>query len=197
MSCEVDLKAYVVGELNERERSVVEDHARGCQSCHEELDRLNFTRSALASLEDEEIPRRIAFVSDRVFEPRWWQTMWRSGPAMGSASAALLAAAILAHGFARPAVDAARTVDVAKVDVAKIERRVENQVSARIDAAVAEAVNDAQARQSAEFAKVLNATEHRFEAQRQADMASFLEADEYRQKQMARLEVASNQGPAQ
>ena len=79
----------------------MEDHVRGCQSCREELDRLNLTRSALASLEDEEIPRRIAFVSDRVFEPRWWQTMWHSGPVMGFASAAVLAAAILVHGFER------------------------------------------------------------------------------------------------
>ncbi len=143
------LKAYVVGEVTRQERAgVVEDHVRGCQSCREELDRLNLTRAALASLEDEEIPRRIAFVSDRVFEPRWWQTMWRSGPAMGFASAALLAAAILVHGFARPAA----------VDTAQIEKQIESQVNARVQAAV----NEAQAKQSAEFAKVLNATETSF-----------------------------------
>ena len=198
MSCSIDLKAYAVDELSKNERSVVEDHVRGCQSCREELNRLNFTRSALASLEDEEIPRRIAFVSDRVFEPRWWQTMWRSGPAMGFASAALLAAAILAHavlahGFAQPVAPALG----ASADAAKIEQRVEARVNSRLDAAVAKAVSEAQAKQSAEFTQVLNATEHRFEAQREADMASFLQADEYRQKQMARLEVASNQGPAQ
>src|SRR5580693_5680799 len=99
MSCLIDLKAYAVDEVTRQERGVVDDHVRGCQSCREELDRLTLTRSALASLEDEEVPRRIAFVSDQVFEPRWWQTMWRSGPAMGFASAALLAAAILVHGF--------------------------------------------------------------------------------------------------
>ncbi len=121
MNCEIDLKAYVVGEVTRQERGVVEDHVRGCQSCREELDRLNLTRSALASLEDEEIPRRIAFVSDRVFEPRWWQTMWRSGPVMGFASAALLAAAILVVGFARPV----SAHDAASVDSAQIERRVE------------------------------------------------------------------------
>jgi anti-sigma factor RsiW len=181
-SCSVvDLKAYVVGELDRREGMAVEDHIRACQSCHDELDRLNLMRSALASLEDEEIPRRIAFVSDRVFEPRWWQTMWRSGPAMGFASAALLAAAILAHGFARPVVPV--------VDAAQIEKQVESHLSARVQAAVSQA----QATQAAEFTKVLSATEHRFEVQRQADMASFLQADEYRQKQIARLEVASNQ----
>jgi anti-sigma factor RsiW len=198
MSCSIDLKAYAVDELPKSERGVVEDHVRGCQSCREELDRLNFTRSALASLEDEEIPRRISFVSDRVFEPRWWQTMWRSGPTMGFASAALLAAAILAHavlanGFARPAAPGLG----ASADATKIEQRVEAQVNERMKAAVAKAVAEAQVKQSAEFANVLNATEHRFEAQRQADMASFLQADEYRQKQIARLEVASNQGSAQ
>jgi anti-sigma factor RsiW len=184
MSCSVvDLKAYVVGEITRHERSAVEDHVRGCQSCREELDRLNLTRSALASVEDEEIPRRIAFVSDQVFEPRWWQTIWHSGPVMGFASAALLAVAILVNGFARPAF----------VDAAQIERRVESRLNARLEAAVSEA----QAKQAAEFAKVLNATENRFEAQRQADLATVQQAADYYRKQIARFEVASNEGPGQ
>src|SRR5579863_3252987 len=182
MSCSSDdLKAYVVGEMTRQERGMLDDHVRGCQGCREELDRLRLTQAALVSLEDEEIPRRIAFVSDRVFEPRWWQTMWRSGPVMGFASSALLAAAILVHGFeARPVV----------VDAAQIEKQVESKLNERVQAAVSQA----QAKQSAEFAQVLSAAEHRFETQRQADFASFLQADEYRQKQLARLEVASNEG---
>jgi anti-sigma factor RsiW len=179
MSCSVDLKAYAVDELARNERGVVEDHVRACQSCREELDRLKLTRSALASLEDEEIPRRIAFVSDRVFEPRWWQTMWRSGPVMGLASAALLAAAILVVGFARPAA----------VDAAQIEKQVESRVSARVQAAV----NEAQTKQSAEFTKMLNATETRYETQRKSDLATVQQAAEYYEKQMARFEVASNE----
>jgi len=198
MSCDVDLKAYVVGAATREERNAAEDHVRGCQSCRDELDRLNLTTSALLSLEDEEIPRRIAFVSDRVFEPRWWQTMWQSGPVMGFASAALLAAAILAHavlanGFARPAAPAMG----ASLDAAKIEQRVEAQVSSRLDAAVAKAVNQAQAKQSAEFAKALNATETRYKLQRQSDLATVQQAAEYYEKQMGRFVVASNQGPAQ
>jgi anti-sigma factor RsiW len=180
MSCDIDLKAYVVGEVTRHERSVVEEHARGCQSCREELDRLNLTRSALASLEDEEIPRRIAFVSDRVFEPRWWQTMWRSGPTMGFASAALLAAAILVHGFARPVTPPAAS----PVDQAQIERSV--------DVAVAKAVDEAQGKQAAEFAKVLDATETRFKLQRQSDLATVQEAANYYRGLLARFEVASN-----
>jgi anti-sigma factor RsiW len=195
MSCLIDdLKAYVVGEMTRRERSAVEDHVRVCPNCNDELDRLNFTHSALASLEDEEIPRRIAFVSDRVFEPRWWQTIWRSGPAMGFASAALLAGAILVHGFERPLAPLAVTPSV---DAAQIERRVESQVTARMDAAVTKAVSEAQAKQSAEFAKLLNATEIRYKLQRQSDLATVQQAAEYYEKQMGRFVVASNQGPAQ
>ena len=67
---------------------------------------------------------------------------------------------------------------------AQIERRVEARVAVKLDAAVSQA----EAKQSAEFAKVLSATER----QRQADLATFQQAAEYYQKQMARFEVASN-----
>jgi anti-sigma factor RsiW len=183
MSCSIDLKAYVVGELAQREKSAVEDHARTCESCREELERLNLTHAALATLEDEEPPRRIAFVSDRVFEPRWWQTMWHSGPAMGFASAALLAGAILMHGFSRPAA-----APIIVTDTAQVQRQ--------IDTAVTKAVNDAEARQSAEFTKVLNATKSQFEVQRQSDLATVQQAADYYRKQMAQFLVASNEGPA-
>jgi anti-sigma factor RsiW len=183
-SSNVDLKAYVVGEVSRQERSAVEDHVRGCQGCREELDRLNLTRSALAMLEDEEIPRRIAFVSDRVFEPRWWQTMWQSGPVMGFASAVLLAGAILVHGFTTPAVPPVVVTDTA-------------QIQQRIDAAVSKAVNASEAKQAAKFASVLQTTEARFEHQRQEDLATVQQAADYYQRQIGRLEMASNQGAGQ
>jgi anti-sigma factor RsiW len=186
-SSNVDLKAYVLGEAAAAERGAVEDHLRVCESCREELDRLKLTQAALASLPDEEIPQRIAFVSDRVFEPRWWQTMWRSGPVMGFASAVVLAAAILAHGFG-PA---------GAIDAAQIEKRVDAQVNARVAAAVTAAVGAAQAKQSAEFAKELQATEAKFERQRQDDLADVEQYSAYLKQQMARFEVASNGGYGQ
>jgi hypothetical protein len=70
------------------------------------------------------------------------------------------------------------------VDAAQIEKQVESQLTVRVQAAVSQA----QAKQSAEFAKIVSATER----QRQADLATFQQASEYYQKQMARLEVASN-----
>lgn len=181
MSCSsVDLKAYLLGE----EAGGVEDHLRSCETCNEELERLRATHTAMLALKEEEIPQRIAFVSDKVFEPRWWQTIWRSGPAMGFASAALLAGAILVHGFTRPAP----VVTQAAVNTAEIER----QVNARMAAVVAKAVSDAESRQSQEFAKRLDVAEKRFEEKRQADMATLQQVTRYYEQQTSRLMVAVN-----
>jgi len=187
-----DLKAYFLGELSSRDKAPVEDHVRACQSCREELDRLKLTQTALLALEEEEVPRRISFVSDKVFEPRWYQAIWRSGPALGFASAVILAAAILVHGFtvqgsARPA--AATT---AALDTAQIEQRIEREVGARLNTVVQKAVSDAEAKQAAEFTKVLDASEARFETRRKADLATIQQAAEYYEKQMNRWLVASN-----
>jgi hypothetical protein len=191
-----DLKAYFLGELASRDKTALEDHVRACGSCSEELERLKLTQTALLALEEEEVPRRISFVSDKVFEPRWYETIWRSGPAMGFASAVILAGAILVHGFTvqgvgRPAAGAATPVDTAQ-----IEQRIEREVNARLDAVVAKSVSDAQARQASEFAKVLDATEKRFESRRQADLATVQQAAKYYEQKMSRWEIALNDARA-
>jgi anti-sigma factor RsiW len=190
MNCSSEvLKEYFLGELSARDKAPVEDHVRACQTCREELDRLKLTQTALLALEEEEVPQRIAFVSDKVFEPRWYETIWRSGPAMGFASAVILAAAILVHGYARPAGAAPVT---ATLDTAQIEQSIEREVGARLDGVVQKAVSDAQAKQAAEFAKVLDDSETRFETRRKADLATIQQAAEYYEKQMNRWLVASN-----
>ncbi len=189
MNCSsVDLKAYFLGEAAPAEKGSVEDHVRACESCREELDRLKLTETALRSIEEEEIPQRIAFVSDKVFEPRWYQTIWRSGPAMGFASAVLLTAAILVHGFsvngvARPA---------ATVDTAQIEQRIEREVNSRLDAAVTKAVADTQAKQTQQMAAMLDAAEKRFESKRKDDLAVAQQAARYYDQQLGRLMTAAN-----
>lgn len=194
MNCSsVDLKAYFLDEASRAEKASVEDHLRGCQACREELDRLKLTGTALRSLEEEEVPQRIAFVSDRVFEPRWYETIWRSGPAMGFASAVLLAAAILVHAYARPAVSPATAPTV---DTAQIEQRIERQVSARLDSAVAQAVTAAQARQARQTAALLDAAEKRFESRRREDLLVAKDAQRYYQMEMSRLVVAANKEAA-
>jgi anti-sigma factor RsiW len=190
MSCStVDVKAYFLGELAVSEKASLEGHVRACQSCREELERLNLTQAALLSLEEEEVPQRIAFVSDKVFEPRWWQTMWRSGPTMGFASALMLAAAILVHAYSRPVVQPATGPTV---DTAQIEQRIQREVGARVDAAVAKAVSQTEARQTEQIAKVLDAAEKRIQSQRRSDMALVQQAARFYEQQTARLMVAVN-----
>ena len=185
MSCSsVDLKAYFLGELPPAERAPVEKHLGVCAGCREELERLDSTRSALASLGDEEPPQRIAFVSDKVFEPRWWQSIWRSGPAMGFASAAMLAAAIFVHAYARPAS--------APVDTAQMEQRIEQQVDARVGAAVTKAVASAEERQDQRIQQAVATAEQRFDAQYQRALADARQMADYYRDQNAKFEVASN-----
>jgi anti-sigma factor RsiW len=115
MSCSnFDWKGYLLGEIPEGERRQARDHAASCAACAAELERLRLTHAAMLTLGDEEMPRRIAFVSDKVFEPGRWRRFWSSGPRLGFASAAMLSAAILAHALigqpaaAPPPPDAAR-----------------------------------------------------------------------------------------
>jgi anti-sigma factor RsiW len=198
MTCSsIDLKAYVLGELPESEKGLVAGHVRECASCGEEMERLSLTHLALVSLRDEEVPRRIAFVSDKVFEPRWWQRVWRSGPAMGFASAALLACAILAHGLLRPAPWAGPSVTV---DTAAVERRVAAEVNERINArvnamvseAVAKAVFDTNLRQQRRTAELLAGVEKKYDLQRKADLLAFEANLEIVSKQQARTFMASS-----
>ncbi len=100
MSCtNFDWKAYALGELDPAGRDQAEAHANSCANCREELAGLRLTLDALSTLREEEVPRRIAFVSDKVFEPRWWQKIWNPSFAAGC----VIAVAILVHAFMQPA----------------------------------------------------------------------------------------------
>jgi len=193
MTCSsVDLKAYMLGELPENEKGLVAAHVRECASCSEEIERLNLTHLALVSLRDEEVPRRIAFVSDKVFEPRWWQRVWHSGPVMGFASAAVLACAILAHGMMRPVQV---VTPVASVNTVAMEQKVAAQVNDRVNAivaqAVAKAVFDNENRQQRQTAALLADAEKRFDMERKADRLAVAANLEIFRKETARMYMAS------
>jgi anti-sigma factor RsiW len=128
MDSRPDWKAYALGEMDAGARQTAEAHAASCGACREELASMRFTLDAMSALREEEIPKRIAFVSDKVFEPKWWQAFLN--PTF--AAACLLAMAILVHAFmVRPA-------------------NAEMQ-QAKIDAAVAKAMAAQQAEMMAAF----------------------------------------------
>jgi len=135
MSCEsYDWKAYALGELDRSARREAEAHADACPACREELAALRLTLDAMSTLRDEEIPRRIAFVSDQIFEPRWYNRAFRSLWTPNFAAACVVAGAILVHAFARPAAPDPVAVN-AQIDarIARVVAVVEEQHAEQVD----------------------------------------------------------------
>lgn len=154
MSCPpFDLKDYFFGELNAAERAETDAHLTGCATCREELRALSATKAALMALPEEEPPRRIAFVSDKVFEPRWWQRLWTSGPQLGFAGAAMLSVAIVLHAFVPERAAPPQPAPQPAVSQAAIDE----EVSRRVKAEVAQAVADIEARQAQRTVEMVNA----------------------------------------
>jgi hypothetical protein len=73
-----------------------------------------------------------------------------------------------------------------------MEQRIERDVNARLDGAVAKAVSETMAREDQKISMVLNAAEKRYEFQRQSDLAAAQQSIAYYQQKMNRWLVASN-----
>jgi anti-sigma factor RsiW len=177
MTCSpFDLNDYFFEELSGPELRQVEAHVKTCQLCAEELDRLRIIGAALRSVPDEEIPQRIAFVSDKIFEPSPWRrrlaAFWNSGARLGFAGAAMLSASLLALAF-RPApapVTIVRTVSgpapaslaqtsaVTAVSQTEIQQRIQAAVDKAVDAKTA-----AMAQQLREAQRTLQVVSDRYE----------------------------------
>ena len=171
MDCgQLDLKAFSLGEATAAERKSVESHVKSCEGCREELSRLELMFASLGALREEEVPKRIAFVSDKVFEPTWWQRIWNSGPQLGFASAGMLAAALVFHGVAlrsraTPVLQQGASSAPPEQQRPQQQPQVsEEQIQKRIDQAVALA----EERQLKRTTDVLQGAEKRSEMDRQA-----------------------------
>ena len=191
MSCSpFDLRDYFLKELPDSERRQVEAHVRNCQPCLEELDRLRLTEAALFALREEEIPRRIGFVSDQVFEPspwrRWWAGLWGSTARLAFAAAAMLSVAILVSAL-RPVEQIAVRPGPPQI----VKAVSETEIQSRIDTAVAQAVAQVDARQT-EKTKQLVAD---LESTRRRLLVAAEEWD-YSQRRVNAIRIsASNYGP--
>jgi hypothetical protein len=149
MSCSpFDLRDYFLKELPESEQRQVEAHVRNCQPCLEELDRLRLTEATLFALREEEIPQRIGFVSDPVFEPspwrRWWAALWGSTARLAFASAAMLSIAILVAAL-HPV---GQQIAVRPGPPQIVKAISDTEIQSRIDTAVAKVVAQVDARQT-------------------------------------------------
>ncbi len=159
MTCP-DIRALLFDNLPETEKVRLRAHLAGCDACQVETERLKATTLALRSVPDEEPPARIRFVSDRVFEPSWWQRLNPFGSPGLLAHAALamstlaLAAVLITiewGGHARPGAQQGP----ASVDQAAFDQKVQQAVDARLNVAVAQAVREVEARQDVKFRGML------------------------------------------
>jgi anti-sigma factor RsiW len=190
MSCSpFDLRDYFLKELPDSERRQVEAHVGNCQPCLEELDRLRLTEAALFALREEEIPQRIGFVSDQVFEPslwrRWWGALWGSTARLAFASAAMLSVAIMVSAL-HPVGPAA----VPRGSPQVVKAISDTEIQTRIDTAVAKAVAQVDARQT-EKTKELVAD---LENTRQRLLVAAEEWD-YSQRRANTVRILANYGP--
>jgi anti-sigma factor RsiW len=177
MSCSpFDLNDYFLEELPPSKLRQVEAHIKTCPPCAEELDRLRIMGAALRSVPDEEIPQRIAFVSDKIFEPspwrRWLAAFWDSGARLGFTGAAMLSASLLVFAF-RPApapVTIVRTVTVpapaSQTQASDVKPVSEDEIQKRIQTAVQKAVDaktGAMAEELREARRTLQVVSDRYE----------------------------------
>lgn len=186
MSCSpFDLRDYFLRELADPQQRQVEAHVKTCPQCREELDRLRIAEAALFSVRDEEIPQRIAFVSDKVFEPspwrRGWAAFWGSSARLGFASAAILATAIVfyaLHPAPAPAPRVATVAAVAPVSDAQIQQRVQAaldqaipEIEARYEKRTEALVKDVEQRDRAERTQLLKWADDTYDRMRTIQVA--------------------------
>jgi anti-sigma factor RsiW len=164
MSCSpFDLRDYLLQELDAPQQREVEAHVRICESCREEAERLRMTQSTLLALREEEIPQRIAFVSDKIFEPspwrRWWSAFWGSTARLGFASAAMLSISLVIFALTRPVPAPVAKETVPTITISTVSNNAE--IDRRINAAVEQAVADSEARQAQKTERLIADLERR------------------------------------
>jgi arsenate reductase-like glutaredoxin family protein len=180
----LDIRDYAMGEGSAAERQAFAAELAKSAGLREELQRYEFTLTALQSIPEEEIPRRIAFVSDPVFAPKWWQRFF-AVPQWGFASAAVLGAAILGHGWMmRPVNPVGLVAQAPVVREAGISKE-------ELKAVVAQAVAEAESRQRETLRVALSEAEKKHQEERQMMAVTFDENMMLMRKQMNRMLVSS------
>jgi len=195
MSCSpFDLRDYYFKDLAENERRLTEVHVKTCAHCREELDRLRGTEAALLALREEEIPQRIGFVSDPVFQPsafrRGWDALWGSAARLGFASAAMLSVALVVFSLTRPVPQGAAPAPA--ITRAAMQAEMQADFSNRMNDAVAKAVAASEARQARQTQDLLAASDRRHALETQAMMVRVQEYLEVEKKHLNTLILASN-----
>jgi anti-sigma factor RsiW len=141
-----ELRDYAMGELAQPARQSMELHVAACDACAAELASLKATTAALRTLPDRDIPQRIAFVSDKVFEPSpvasWFANalggFWTSAARLGFASACVLSAALIVSVYHRPATVQPSALIQASLSKADVDKEISTEINAAVNRAVSQ-----------------------------------------------------------
>jgi anti-sigma factor RsiW len=190
MHCaDFDWKGFVLQEIPPAQRRQMEEHLNTCAACRQEVEALGLTIVAVRRLPQQPIPRRLAFVSDPVFELPWWKRLWRApAPAWGFAAAAVIAAAILAHGLLAPPPPAVARFSQAEIEKA-VQAQIERDLPARVQAVVRAEIAPAMAQVETRLASF----EQRVANERRADLRDVTAAFELLQKRINNVYLTSTQ----
>ncbi|HCC59241.1 MAG TPA: hypothetical protein DEQ47_18660 [Solibacterales bacterium] len=177
------LRDYFFDEMPAGERPDMERQLAASPELRAELRQLEMTARALRMLPDQEPPRRIAFVSDKVLAPsvgsrvaRWF---FAAGPVFASAAlSALVVFWVMSYRTAP-----VRTVEVASSHVA--------QDPGKVEALVREAVAQSEVRSAQKTKELLADAERRHELERQQLLLNVQDTLNYWQKKMNVMQVAS------
>jgi hypothetical protein len=127
------LRDYALDELPAGERPGMEQHIAVCGDCAAELDQLRVTTAVLRVLPDREIPQRIAFVSDKIFQPsplaRFFGGFWNSAARLGFASACVLGGALIIAAYHRPAQAPAQREVRTVVQTTDVSKQIHDAVA--------------------------------------------------------------------
>lgn len=152
-----DWQAYVLDEMEPAERARADAWLLAHPESRAQVEELELTLAALRRLPQVEPPRRIAFVSDPILEPNWWQRFWAQGPRLAFAGAAMLSVAILVHAFVpRPEAPAVGQ-DQIRTEVARAVAAVRAEDHARFEQVKREILAEAQAQRQADLTLVREA----------------------------------------
>jgi len=193
MNCEqarTMLSDYVMEEVSTVERLEIRQHADGCATCAEELERLQQTMTLLARAEvPEEVPRRIRLVAEPVSA---WTAFWRSGARLAFAGSGLacLAVGLLAVSQAHitvgagsweiafgAAADSRNEVPTPPVTAAAVQ--TDGLGREEIVRLVEEAVRASETRQQLTVTSLVQAVTEQAEQQRLQDMEELSESFRY------------------
>lgn len=203
-----------LGETSEAELQAISGHPER----REELNRLLRLRETLATLGEEEPPRRIVLaLPPQAAQPlpatqiSWWQSLRASWgmPGWGFAGACALAGAIVFHAVWTPAVPAGESGSVQTaasspapsasegqtapaLQAASLdEAKIQALLDARVDVAVRKVRAELETKHEQQTAKLVQAAETRLRATHEEEMTQVREAVYFMNKQLGRQLVAT------